>query len=71
MFYFFYDSKYQGKSKKISFHVHALKPLEKDIGINYDIDSDEELELRDAEDCDISEMDEEMSSESNFFNKSQ
>ena len=32
--------------------------------------TDEELELRDAEDCDISEMDEEMSSESNFFNKS-
>ena len=37
--------------------VSGLKPFEKDPFINYDIDSDDELELRDAEDCEnISEL---------------
>lgn len=36
-----------------------MKPLEKDLYINYDIDSDDEIELRDAEDCEnISELEE-------------
>jgi len=36
-----------------------LKPIEKDPFINYEIDSDEEMELRDAEDCEnISELEE-------------
>ena len=50
---------YINKKKKSSYNVTFLKPLEKDLYINYDIDSDDEIELRDAEDCEnISELEE-------------
>ena len=39
--------------------ITPLKPLEKILGVQYEIDSDEEIELNEAEDCEnISELDE-------------
>jgi len=62
-FYYFHDSIYQVKKKQISFMIVPTKPLSRVMGISYEIDSDEEIELNEAEDCEnISEIDEVLNS---------